>query len=217
MCYYVIGDNMSKQKISDSTLKRYPIYLKAVRKLKNNGVEKVMSHELSDLVKIKPTTIRRDFSLLGKLGKQGYGYDVALLEERFNEILGMNFEEKIIIVGVGNLGKALINYNKWDYVVGAVVAGFDINPEDKQDLSIPVYNVNDFDKYITPDVKIAILTVSEDIQSTVDKLVACGIIGIVNFTHEHINAPEGVVVREVDVVSSIQEIVFETSDRYNND
>ncbi len=208
---------MSKQKISDSTLRRYPIYLKAVRKLKNNGVEKVMSHELSELVKIKPTTIRRDFSLLGKLGKQGYGYDVALLEERFNEILGMNFEEKIILVGVGNLGKALLNYNKWDYVVGGITMGFDKNIEDKKNLSVPVYDVADFEEYITPDVKIAILTVSEDIQSTVDNLVACGIIGIVNFTHEHIIAPEGVVVRDVDVVSSIQEIVFETSDRYNND
>lgn len=208
---------MSKQKISDSTLRRYPIYLKAVRKLKNNGVEKVMSHELSELVKIKPTTIRRDFSLLGKLGKQGYGYDVLLLEERFNEILGMNFEEKIILVGVGNLGKALLNYNKWDYVVGGITMGFDKFADDKQNLSVPVYHVDDFEKYITPDIKIAILTFSEDIQSTVDNLVACGIIGIVNFTHEHINAPEGVVVRDVDVVSSIQEIVFETSDRYNND
>lgn len=201
---------MSKYKISDSTLRRYPVYLKAVRKLKNNGVDKVMSHELSELVKIKPTTIRRDFSLLGKLGKQGYGYDVNLLEERFNEILGMNFEEKIIIVGVGNLGRALLNYNKWDYVVGRISMGFDIVPEDKQDLSIPIYNSKDLKKYITEDVKIAILTVSDDIQNTVDNLIDCGIIGIVNFTHEHIETPTGIVVRDVDIVSSIQEIVFET-------
>ena len=208
---------MTKYKISESTLRRYPVYLKAVRKLKNSGVDKVMSHELSELVKIKPTTIRRDFSLLGKLGKQGYGYDVNLLEERFNEILGMNFEEKIILVGVGNLGKALLNYNKWDHVVGGVIMGFDKYPDDKQDLSIPIYDVATMNEHIADDVKIAILTVSEDIQSTVDKLVDCGIIGIVNFTHEHIETPDGIVVRDVDVVSSIQEIVFETSDRYNND
>ncbi len=206
-----------KDKISDATLRRYPIYLKAVRRLKNDGVDKVMSHELSELVKIKSTTIRRDFSLLGKLGKQGYGYDVVLLEERFNEILGMNFEEKIILVGVGNLGRALLNYNQWDYVVGEIVFGFDSDLSDKDTLSVPVYDVNELKNYITPDIKIAILTASDNIQSTVDKLVACGIIGIVNFTHEHISVPEGVVVRDVDVVSSIQEIVFETSDRYNKD
>lgn len=206
-----------KDKISDATLRRYPIYLKAVRRLKNDGVDKVMSHELSELVKIKSTTIRRDFSLLGKLGKQGYGYDVVLLEERFNEILGMNFEEKIILVGVGNLGRALLNYNQWDYVVGEIVFGFDSDLSDKDNLSVPVYDVNELKNYITPDIKIAILTASDNIQSTVDKLIACGIIGIVNFTHEHISVPEGVVVRDVDVVSSIQEIVFETSDRYNKD
>ena len=208
---------MSKQKISNATLRRYPLYLKAVRRLKKDGKDKVMSHELSDLVNIKSTTIRRDFSLLGKLGKQGYGYDVELLENRFNEILGMNFEEKIILVGVGNLGRALLNYNHWDYVVGEIVCGFDSITDDKQDLSVPVYNIDDIEEKIPAGSKIAILTGSDNIQETVDKLVDCGIIGLVNFTHEHVNVPDGIVIREVDVVSSIQEIVFETSDRYSKD
>lgn len=208
---------MNKHKISNATLRRYPLYLKAVRKLKKEGHEKIMSHELSALVNIKPTTIRRDFSLLGKLGKQGYGYDVNLLEERFNEILGMNFEEKIILVGVGNLGKALLNYNQWDYVVGEIVCGFDHVYKDKQDLSVPVYDIADIETKIPQGSKIAILTGSDNIQETVDKLIDCGIIGIVNFTHEHVIVPEGIVIRDVDVVSSIQEIVFETSDRYSKE
>lgn len=208
---------MSKQKISNATLRRYPLYLKAVRKLKKDGIDKVMSHELSELVNIKSTTIRRDFSLLGKLGKQGYGYDVELLENRFNEILGMNFEEKIILVGVGNLGRALLNYNHWDYVVGEIVCGFDSEIEDKQDLNVPVYDIDQLEEKMPPGSKIAILTGSDNIQETVDKLIQCGIIGIVNFTHEHVNVPDGIVIREVDVVSSIQEIVFETSDRYSKD
>ena len=62
--------------ISKATLKRYPIYLKALRKLSDDGVKKVMSSDLAALVDIKSTTIRRDFSLIGQLGKQGYGYDV---------------------------------------------------------------------------------------------------------------------------------------------
>lgn len=208
---------MSKQKISNATLRRYPLYLKAVRKLKKEGVEKVMSHELSDLVNIKSTTIRRDFSLLGKLGKQGYGYDVFLLEERFNEILGMNFEEKIILVGVGNLGRALLNYNHWDYVVGEIVCGFDPIIDDKQNLSVPVYHIDDLGEKIPAGSKIAILTASDQIQETVDKLIEYGIIGIVNFSHQHVKVPDGIVIKEVDVVSSIQEIVFETSDRYSKD
>lgn len=208
---------METQKISKATLRRYPLYLKAVRRLKSEGRDKVMSHELSELVNIKSTTIRRDFSLLGKLGKQGYGYDVNLLESRFNEILGMNFEEKIILVGVGNLGKALLNYNQWDYVVGEIVCGFDTVIEDKQDLNVPVYHIDELAEKIPFGSKIAILTGADNIQATVDKLIDCGIIGIVNFTHEHVNVSEGVVIRDVDVVSSIQEIVFQTSDRYSKD
>lgn len=208
---------MIKNKISKATLRRYPVYLKAVRQLKKEGREKVMSHELSDLVNIKSTTIRRDFSLLGKLGKQGYGYDIELLENRFNEILGMNFEEKIILVGVGNLGKALLNYNHWNHVVGEIVCGFDAVISDKQDLSVPVYHIDDIEEKMPAGSKIAILTASSNIQATVDKLVECGIIGIVNFTSEHVNVDTQIVVKEVDVVASIQEIVFETSDRYSKD
>ena len=73
------------------------------------------------------TTIRRDFSFLGNLGKQGYGYDVNKLIEIFNQQLGMDFDEKIILVGAGNMGRALMKYNKWDYVVGEIACAFDIN------------------------------------------------------------------------------------------
>ena len=115
--------------VPKATLHRYPIYLKALRRLQKNGVERVMSKELANLVDIEPTTIRRDFSFLGNLGKQGYGYDVDRLIEIFNAQLGVDFDEKIILVGAGNLGRALINYNKWDYVVGEIACAFDVDPD----------------------------------------------------------------------------------------
>lgn len=207
---------MNKTNVSKATLRRYPIYLKAVRKLKADNVQEIMSHELAELVNIKATTIRRDFSLLGNLGKQGAGYQIDTLEEKFNDVLGMNFDEKIILVGVGNLGKALLNYNHWDYVVGEIVCGFDLVVPDEE-FSVPIYDINDIEEKMPENCKIAILTASDGVQETVDKLVECGIIGIVDFTHEHINVPEGVVLKPVDVVSTIQEIVFETSDRYSGD
>ena len=103
--------------VPKATLQRYPIYLKALNRLEKNGIERVMSKELALMVDIEPTTIRRDFSFLGNLGKQGYGYSVKKLIEIFNKQLGVNFDEKIILVGAGNLGSALLNYNKWDYLV----------------------------------------------------------------------------------------------------
>ncbi|MFV0380597.1 MAG: redox-sensing transcriptional repressor Rex [Anaerorhabdus sp.] len=197
--------------VPKATLQRYPIYLKALRKLKENGNVKIMSKDLAKYVDIKSTTIRRDFSFLGNLGKQGYGYGVDNLIKIFSDELGIGFDEKIILIGAGNLGKAILNYNRWKNVVGEIVCAFDKFPDNKGDMDIPVYNINDLSKYIPEDCKIAILCISEDIQETVNKLVENGICGLVDFTHEHFQVPKHVYTRQVDVVSSIQEIVFRTN------
>ena len=203
---------MAGKNVPKATLQRYPVYLKALRKLKRGGVERIMSKELASVVNIEPTTIRRDFSFLGSLGKQGFGYEIDRLIEIFNAQLGMDFEEKIILVGAGNRGRALMKYNKWDYVVGEIVCAFDINL-DRQGVrfGIPVYDMDELEERIPAGCRIAILAISTNIQATVDRLIQSGIIGLVDFTHEHIQVPKGVVLKTVDVVSSIQELVFETN------
>ena len=203
---------MANKNVPKATLQRYPVYLKALRKLANSGVERIMSKELSNVVSIEPTTIRRDFSSLGNLGKQGYGYDVNKLIEIFNQQLGLDFDEKIILVGAGNMGRALMKYNKWNHVVGEITCAFDISP-DRQGVrfGIPVYDLKDLEEKIPQGCSIAILTANVDIQQTVDRRVAAGIVGIVDFTHEHFQVPKGVAIKTVDVVSSIQELVFETN------
>lgn len=201
---------MKKKMVPKATLQRYPIYLKALRKLNQKGVEKIMSKDLAALVDIEPTTIRRDFSFIGTLGRQGYGYDVKNLLEVFSNELGMVAEEKIILVGAGNLGRALLKYNGWDHVVGEIVCAFDIS-EDRLGVrfDVPVYHLDDLEKFKPEGTRIAILAISQNIQETVDRLVAVGITGIVDFTQEHIQVPHGVLLRHVDVVSAIQEIIFE--------
>lgn len=203
---------MTNKNVPKATLQRYPIYLKALRKLSNSGVERILSKELSEFVNIEPTTIRRDFSFLGTLGKQGYGYDVSKLIDIFSQELGLEFDEKIILVGAGNLGRALMKYNKWNYVVGEITCAFDVSA-DRQGVrfGIPVYDLSELEEKIPKGCRIAILTASTDIQQTVDRLVNCGIVGIVDFTHEHIQVPKGVAIKYIDVVSSIQELVFETN------
>ena len=81
-----------KKKVPKATLQRYPVYLKALRKLQSEGVTHIMSSTLGDYVSIPSTTIRRDFSFIGSLGKQGYGYDVNYLIEKFNSELGVGFD-----------------------------------------------------------------------------------------------------------------------------
>ena len=200
-----------EKKVPKATLQRYPVYLKALRRLKAEGVTRVMSKTLADYVSIESTTIRRDFSFLGNLGKQGYGYDVNDLIQIFSDQLGVNFDEKIILIGAGNLGKALLNYNNWNHVVGEIVCAFDLEPERITGASVPVYGLNELSQRIPSGFRIAILCISKETQETVDLLVKNGIRGIVSFAVDHFSVPPGVYVKQVDVVSSIQELVFETN------
>ena len=200
------------KKTPNATLRRYPIYLKALRKIKSEGKDKIMSSELASYVNIKSTTIRRDFSLIGCLGKQGYGYNVDELINIFSDELGVNYDEKIVLVGAGNLGRALLNYNKWDDVVGEIICAFDKKPDEcKAKVKIPVYDIKDIHEKLPEGCRIAILCISEDVQNTIDELAKAGIKGIVDFTHVHYNMPKDVIIRSVDIVSMIQELVFETN------
>ncbi len=203
---------MRTNHVPKATLQRYPVYLKALRRLQKNGIKRIMSRELSSFVDIEPTTIRRDFSFLGNLGKQGYGYDVDRLIDIFNQQLGVDFDEKLILVGAGNLGRALLNYNKWDHVVGEVACAFDVDPEKQgSQFGVNVWSMDDLEEKMPKGCRIAILTISHDVQATVDRLVKAGITGIVDFTHQHFKVPRGVVIKSIDVVSSIQELVFITN------
>lgn len=198
--------------VPKATMQRYPIYLKALRKLHSQNVSRVLSSELSELVNIAATTIRRDLSFIGCLGKQGYGYDVEKLIQVFNEKLGTGFDEKIILIGVGNLGHALLNYNRWNYVVGEIVMAFEIDEDLIGEVKgIPVYHINQLEEKIPKDCRIAILTASTDIQDVVDRLYKCGVLGLIDFTHQHISVPKGMILKEIDIVANIQELVFETN------
>ena len=201
----------TERKVPKATLQRYPVYLKALRKLKADGETKIMSRQLADYVSIESTTIRRDFSFLGSLGKQGYGYNVDDLIKIFSDELGVNFDEKIVLIGAGNLGKALLNYNKWNHVVGEIVCAFDLMPDKVTCASVPVYALKDIREKLPKGCRIAILCISQDVQNTVDLLVDSGIKGFVSFAVDHFSVPQGVYVKQVDVVSSIQELVFETN------
>lgn len=204
--------NHTKVVVPKATMQRYPIYLKALRKLQSMGVERILSRELALFVDIESTTIRRDFSFIGSLGKQGYGYDVVDLINTFEELLGVAFDEKIILVGVGNLGKAIMNYNRWNHVVGEIVCAFDVDINKVGvENGIPVYHTNEFAARIPDGCRIAILTISANVQETIDKLVELGIKGFIDFSHEHIQVPKGVIVKPVDVVSTIQELIFQTN------
>ena len=198
--------------ISKATLRRYPVYLKALRKLSQNGVKRIRSTELSEYVDVKATTIRHDFSMIGQLGKQGYGYDIDELIRIFADALGEDYDEDMILIGVGRLGKAILNYNNWNHVAGEIVCAFDLKPEKRnqeQQVNVPVYHISQLKEKFPKGCEIAILCIPSGAQEIVNELHELGVKGIVNFTREHFVLPEGMIKSDVDVVSTIEELVFE--------
>lgn len=200
------------KKPSKATISRFPIYLKALRKFQHEGKEVCLSSELSDITGIQDTTIRRDFTYLSttsNFGRPGKGYDIKLLISVLSEILGLGLDESIILLGVGNLGSAILKYNRWKYTVGKIVCGYDQDKNKEGELfGVKLYHIDDLEHTFPKDCSIAILAISQDVQKTVDRLVDLGIRGIVDFTHSHFTVPEGVEVQSVDVVVAIQELII---------
>ena len=201
-----------KQKISKATMARFPVYLKVLRNMQHEGKSNFLSSELSEQTGILDTTIRRDFSFLthkDSLGKRGIGYDTEDMINNLNNLLGLNLDEQIVLIGIGNLGSAILKYNRWQYTVGKIVCGYDqdYNKVGEQ-FGVKLNHIDTLEETFPKGCKIAILAISNHVQETVDRLMDLGIKGIVDFTHSHFTVREDVVVQTVDVVMAIQELVL---------
>jgi len=207
-------------RIPKTTLKRLALYHRCFLNLRAAGVIKIQSSELSTKIGIEPATIRKDFSHLGELGRQGYGYKVEFVLEAFEKFLHIQNDDKqnCILVGVGNLGRALINFftsdrftNEISHAPTELVAAFDSNHEITGSTinNIPVFHSENLLEYIKENnIKYVILAVPSDVgQAIVDSLLDSGIEGIMNLTSSIINAGD-IVVHEVDLGLELTTLIF---------
>lgn len=208
------------QRIPKSTLKRLALYHRCFLELKRNNVVKVQSRELSNQMGIDPATIRKDFSHLGELGRQGYGYKVEYVLSVFEKILHIQNEDKqkCVLVGAGNLGRALINFFTSERFQGEIchapselVAAFDTNVElaGTKVKNVPILQQESMREFIIKnDIKYLILAVpSSASQEIVDSVKGLGIEGILNLTSTIISAGD-IVVHEVDLALELETLVF---------
>ena len=199
-------------KISNATMSRFPVYLKALRNMQHEGKENFLSSELSEVTGIQDTTIRRDFGFLTdkeSLGKRGIGYDTKEIINILNNVLGLGLDEPIILIGIGNLGSAILKYNRWQYTVGKIVCGYDCDHNKVGErFGVKLHHIDDLEETFPEGCKIAILAISDNVQETVDRLMDLGVKGIVDFTHSHFTVRDDVVIQTVDVVVAIQELVL---------
>ncbi|MFZ8255190.1 redox-sensing transcriptional repressor Rex [Staphylococcus aureus] len=204
---------MSDQvKIPRATLKRLPLYYRFVSSLKSKGIDRVNSKAISDALQIDSATIRRDFSYFGELGKKGYGYNIDSLLDFFKSELSESDMIKIAIVGVGNLGKALLTYNFSIHDDMTITEAFDVK-EDVIGQKIGNVIVKDNDELITTlkkeEIDVVILTTPERVaQKVADELVQAGVKGILNFTPGRINKPSDVQVHQIDLGIELQSLLF---------
>lgn len=203
---------MKNEVIPKATAKRLPLYYRYLKVLQNAGKEKVSSTELSEAVQVDSATIRRDFSYFGELGKRGYGYDVESLIEFFAKKLSEDELTSVALVGVGNLGSALLKYRFHQSNSIRVSCAFDVKEELVGRIvdGIPVYPMEDMVEQIQiQQIDVAILTVpSENAQRVADSLVKAGVKGIMNFTPVRLVTPKGVQVQNVDLTNELQTLIY---------
>ena len=210
---------MKEHSIPKATVKRLPLYYRYLRILNNAGTTKVSSTELSEAIQVDSATIRRDFSYFGELGKRGYGYDVEDLMHFFGKILNDDQLTNVALVGVGNLGSALLKFKFHQSNSIRVSCAFDV----KEDIvgrivdGIPVYPLDNMVEQIKlQQIEIAILTLpAQQAQQVVDQLADAGIKGILNFTAARLTAPDDVIIQSVDLTNELQTLIYFL--HHNND
>lgn len=198
-------------RIPQATAKRLPLYYRFLENLHASGKQRVSSTELSEAVKVDSATIRRDFSYFGALGKKGYGYNVNYLLSFFRKTLDQDELTKVILVGVGNLGTAFLNYNFSKNNNTQIVMAFDVD-EGKIGTEVggvTIHNLHQLTELMDPEVTVAILTVpSVAAQKIADQLVEAGIKAILNFTPARLDVPDKVRVHHIDLSVELQALVY---------
>lgn len=197
-----------------ATIKRLPQYYRLFKGLVAEGITRTNSRQISEKIGVDSATVRRDFSLFGELGRRGYGYDSLALRDFFANLLGNDTATDIALVGIGNLGRALLNYpfqrrNKLHIVQAYDVPGNPlVGTESKS--GIPIYDIADLKENIEhAGIETAILSVdTEHSQEVADKLVDAGIHGILNFTPVFLKVPDDVFVQSIDLTKELQTLIF---------
>ena len=191
---------MKKDNISDAVIRRLPRYYRHLTDLQNRGIIRISSHSLGQELGITASQIRQDFSCFGEFGQQGYGYNVEELRSEIGHILGVDNHHHIILVGVGNLGHALLKNFAFTQNGFTVGAAFDVNPAiiGTEINGTPVLSMDALEDYVRNHrVDVVVLTVPQAVaQSTAVRLIDLGVQGFWNFTN-------------VELVSNQPDVKFE--------
>ncbi len=213
-------DNHDEQQIPDIVIRRLPIYVRTLRALADSDIRSVSSEELADLIGVTAAQIRRDLSYFGKFGKQGKGYDTQFLAQTISRILRLDRQWPVALVGLGNLGRAIVNYRGFTPSSFSIVSVFDRSPRNVGNAVNGLEILHDdhlTDTIIRERIKIGIIATPKTYaQEIADRMVAGGVEAILNYAPVILKVPENVTVREIDPVSALQSMTYYISERGNS-
>ncbi|BDF67697.1 redox-sensing transcriptional repressor Rex [Pseudoflavonifractor phocaeensis] len=208
---------MKKQKVSSAVIRRLPRYYRHLTDLYLAGVVRISSSALGKSMNLTASQIRQDLSCFGEFGQQGYGYNVESLRDEIAEILGMNQKHTAVILGVGNLGRALMENFHFDRSGFTLTAAFDVDPNliGKSVSDVQVHPVEELERYLREtSVSVGVLTVPRAAAAPMsERLVAGGVKGIWNFTNAELDmGRSGVVVENVHFADSLLALSYMISE-----
>ena len=209
---------MKRVKISNNVIRRLPRYLRKLDELTAAGVSRISSFDLGQQLGFTPSQIRQDFSCFGEFGQQGYGYNVAALREQIASILGMDRGYRAVLIGVGNIGHALIDnfcFSEWGF---RLLSAFDVRPNliGTEIGGVPVRSMDELESFLADNpVDVAVLAVPREYAVAVaGRLTACGIEAIWNFTNVELTEPNSrVLVENVHFSDSLLSLSYFVSER----
>jgi redox-sensing transcriptional repressor len=203
---------MKADKIPDIIVGRLPVYLRALQRMADNGLKTTSSQELGEHVGISAAQIRKDISQFGDFGKPGTGYTIAYLLDKLREILKVDRIWDVALVGAGDIGRALANYQGFENRGFRIVIVFDSDKE-KVGQKIGEFTVEDTEniaeKIKASGIKIAMLTVpAAAAQSVAEKLAQAGVRAILNYAPISLNVPDNVKVQYIDPSTHLQRMTY---------
>ena len=203
---------MDNKEISQAVIGRLPRYFRYLGELKDDGIERISSQELSAIMKVTASQIRQDFNNFGGFGQQGYGYKVEYVYEEIGKILGLHKTHNLIIIGAGNLGQALANYMNFERR-GFLFRGiFDNNPAlfGKKIRDLEVQPMEELETFVKEnEIDIAVLTIPKDSALEVaERLARQEIKGIWNFAHIDLNLSKEIQVENVHLSDSLMKLTY---------
>lgn len=200
------------RKISESTVHRLSLYYRTLAGLQRENYTTVSSRELAKRNKFTPAQVRKDLSFFGSFGTRGLGYPVSELKDRIASILGLNKSWNVAVVGVGNVGSALVSYKEFSRQGFIIKKIFDNDQRKigRNRKGITVSNVRDLARELRENkIEMVIIAVpASEAQRVVDEVVNAGVHTILNFAPTHLKVPEDVVLRTVNMAMELEHLSF---------